>query len=163
MVERIKKKGWALSATETVEKSIAGRAQDYVDHLHTVTVFVYNMNVKHVLVSATSVKHAGSHSQPLSSRDTVQIRDCTAAVLNPGWKVVKLDLWFISSVTLRVLQLNRVMSSAGEGSEEGISNSKAYSRTVSEMFTSFAWALNQFCWWSIDKQRSCTRIVSLCL
>lgn len=48
MVERIKKKGWTLSATETVEKSIAGRAQDYVDHLHTVNVFVYNMNVKHV-------------------------------------------------------------------------------------------------------------------
>lgn len=105
--------------------------------------FCLSHECKARLASAMSVKHPGSHSQPLSSRDTVRIRDGTAVVLNPSWKVVKLDLWFISSVTLHGLQLNRVMSSAGkrgkvqywEEPEEGISNPKTYSITVAEMLT----------------------------
>lgn len=105
--------------------------------------FCLSHECKACLVCVVSVEHAGSHSQPLSSRNTVRIRDGTAVVLNLDWTVVKLDLWFITSVTLHVLQLNRVMSSAGKRGKvqfweepEGIWNPKAYSKTVAEMFTS---------------------------
>lgn len=113
------------------------------------------MNVKHVWSQRRQWNTLALAHNLCSSRNTVRFRDCTAVVLNPGWKVAKLDLWFISSVThSSVLQLSRVMSSAGEGPEEGISNPKAYSRTVAEMSTSLHEPWTRFCRWRIDIKRS---------
>lgn len=46
MLERKMKKGRLPSATETVEKSIACRAKDHVNHLQAVNIVVYVMIVK---------------------------------------------------------------------------------------------------------------------
>lgn len=71
-------------------------------HIQTVNWLVYNRTVRHVWLHwcQRNTQAAVSFTTFVWGRDTQgRERDCTAALLNPDRKVMKLDLWLISSLT----------------------------------------------------------------
>lgn len=94
------------------DKSIACAASDYIEllkHNQTVNRLVYHRTIRHVLPyrCQRNTQAAASFTTFVWDRgrkrdtETHSETDGTAVLLNLDRKVVKLDLWLISSVTLR--------------------------------------------------------------
>lgn len=103
-------------SSKTFYKPAACGASDYIEplkHNQTVNMFVYHGTAKHVWPHwcQRNTQAAASFTTFVwgreRERDTGRDRDGTAVLLNLDRKVVKLDLWLISSVTLRFSRLIR--------------------------------------------------------